>query len=58
MVEMVEMKKVIKMREKKVVGVTFDPADFERIKEYAKANGISITGFIRMHALRAVSKGE
>jgi len=46
------------MREKKIVGVTFEPADFERIKQVARASGLSITAFIRMHALRAVSKGE
>jgi len=42
------------MREKKVVNVTFEPSDFERLREVARANGISITGFIRMHALRAI----
>jgi len=46
------------MREKRVVNVTFEPSDFERIRQLARANGISITGLIRMYALRAVSKGE
>jgi len=45
------------MREKKIVGVAFEPADFERIKQLAKSRGISITAFIRMHALLA-AKGE
>jgi len=46
------------MREKKVVNVTFEPADYEKIKQYAKLNGISLATFLRMNALRAISKGE
>jgi len=46
------------MREKKVVNVTFEPSDYEKIKQYAKSSGISLATFLRMNALRAVSKGE
>ena len=54
---MFKMKKVMEMREKKVVSVPFELSDFERVRQLAKASGLSITAFIRMHALRA-AKGE
>jgi len=46
------------MREKRVVNVTFEPSDYEKIRQYAKASGISLASFLRMNALRAISKGE
>jgi len=46
------------MKVKNVVNITFDPVDFEHVRQYAKANGISLAGFIRMSALRAISKGD